>query len=282
MLGRKLASDVNREFLTWLSGTDEARPFFAFLNYFDAHEPLNPPPPFDRAFGQQFKSPKLTFNRATHWGVWPDMKKLSPPDRQALLDAYDAVVAYEDDQVGRLLDALDAAGKLSNTIVIVTSDHGEAFGEHGEFSHGGGLYWPVLHVPLIVSLPGRVPSHQRVTAPVSLIDLPATITDLTGLSSGSPLPGVSLANVWNTGGSASKAPSPVVSEHRRQPGPTLSVVANDLHYIREHKGNEELYNIAKDPAETDNLLQGASAVEYKEIVEAFRCSIQKDCGSRSQ
>jgi arylsulfatase A-like enzyme len=277
MLGRKRSDQVNGEFLRWLSRSED-RPFFAFLNYFDAHEPLDPPAPFDRAFGAPFRSPNLTFSRATHWGNWPNLEKISRPQLQVLLDAYDDVIAYEDDQVGRLLDELEARGRLANTIVIVTSDHGEEFGEHGAFSHGTSLYWPVIHVPLIVSFPGHVPPNRRIAEPASLIDLPATIIDMARLSPAAALPGESLSSFWQAAEHSRPARS-VRSELKGGPHPMHSIVRDRLHYTRSHKGVEQLYDIVDDPDETKNLIRNSS--DYSSELQAFRCMVAPGCAPGS-
>src|SRR5690606_4189905 len=128
--GRKYADDVNREFLEWL-GDGSDRPFFVFLNLFDAHHPYLPPPPFDTLFGPLLpgRDPGMVEGRT-----------FTPRELQAEIDAYDGGIAYQDRQLALLLEELERRGELENTIVIVTSDHGEEFGEHGVFTHGNSLY----------------------------------------------------------------------------------------------------------------------------------------------
>lgn len=94
-----------------------------------------------------------------------------------------------------MLDALGASGALDNTIIIVTRDHGEHLGEHGEFGHGSTLYPQVLRVPLVIAAPGRVPFGQSVTERVTLRDLADTIEHLAlGTTT---LPGSSLESYWD-------------------------------------------------------------------------------------
>jgi arylsulfatase A-like enzyme len=276
VLGRKRAADVNSEFLSWLSHVD-GRPYFAFLNYFDAHEPYDPPAPFNRAFGAPFKSSNVAFSRRDHFAVAVEPEKMSASERQAQIDAYDDGIAYEDDSVGRLLDELAARGRLENTVVIVTSDHGEEFGEHGLFGHGDALFWPLLHVPLIISYPARVPSNRRISDLVSLADLPATVAGLTGPGQEFPFPGTSLARRWSDAGGAVNSHAGVISELGRPHGTMRSVVANNIHYIREGDGVEELYNIASDPDEQRNLLLGEGAKLHDAELARFRCIIRPGC-----
>lgn len=234
---RKWAEDVNAEFLGWLDRSPADRPFFGFLNYYDAHTPY----PADRRFLDQVGG-----------------------DATKVVDRYDAGIARVDHHLGRLLDSLDRRGFLDNTIVVVTADHGELLGEHGLVKHGNALYRPLLHVPLVVIGRGRIPAGVRVAEPVSLRDVPATILELAGGAAGAALPGRSLARYW--AGHAelgAYSSSPVLSMvHRgiRTPpeepvtrGDMWSLVLGDWHYILNGDGGEELYHLAVDPAEARNL-----------------------------
>lgn len=178
--------------------------------------------------------------------------------------AYDGSIAWLDSELGKLFEALGARGRLDNTIVVVTSDHGEQFGEHGLMDHGNSLYRPLLEVPLVIVWPGRVPAGVRVDTPVSLRDLPATITDLVF---GQPtLPGRSLAGLWDD---SSMIPSPLLSELQegiRSPewlpvarGDLESLVVDDHHYIRNGDGREELYDLSADPEERRDLVGSEAA-----------------------
>ena len=182
---------------------------------------------------------------------------------QRSMDAYDGAVAYVDDQLGRLLDNLKGQGLLDNTIVVVTSDHGEQFGEHGLFDHANSLYRPLLHVPLVLSFPPRLPAGTRVRQPVSLVDLAATILDLIPAAGGPTLPGQSLAPHWDPE-SASRIQERFlfaeVSKGINLPawvpvskGRMLSVVVDGMHYIRNGDGTEEFYDFDRDLAESENL-----------------------------
>ena len=122
--GRKTAGDINQAFLDWLSDNDQ-RPFFAFLNYFDAHGPYMPPKPFELKFGT--KKPSIPSIRLHY--------EYKAEEIETLRDAYDSCIAYLDNEIGSLLDQLEERGVLNNTLVIITSDHGEHFGEHDLMLH---------------------------------------------------------------------------------------------------------------------------------------------------
>ncbi len=115
-------------------------------------------------------------------------------------DAYDDCIASLDQQLGTLFAGLTRWGLLERTVVIVTADHGEQFGEHGHFRHGNSLYEPEIHVPLVIVAPSGVPAGRVVPGPVSLRDIPATVVDLLGWRGESPFPGSSLARTWESPG----------------------------------------------------------------------------------
>jgi arylsulfatase A-like enzyme len=171
-----------------------------------------------------------------------------------------------------LLEALRNQEVLDNTLVVITSDHGEQFGEHGLFDHGNGLYVQALHVPLLLRLPGRVPADVRIPASVSLRDLPATVVDLVGL--GSELPGQSLAYWWTDSNGQPYAPRVVVAELERSgnaepwypvaKGDMTSLILDREHYIRQGDGREELYDFSVDPGEQQDL--SATLVSHETLV----------------
>jgi arylsulfatase A-like enzyme len=255
-LARKTAAEVNAEFFRWLP-TAAGRPFFVFLNYFDAHDPYDPPAPFNSSFGS---------GQQKFW-LGSAGPEYSPAELADLVDSYDGSITYVDDQVGRLLRTLEESGTLQNTLVIISSDHGEQFGERSAnlVNHGNSLYMSSLHVPLIIWYPPTVPAGRRISNPVTLRDIPATIADILKIPSLSSFPGTSLARFWNGSDSTSFVPSPplsAVSPHSHiQPGepahagPMRALVGDSLHYIRNGDGREELYNVVTDPWERVDISQ---------------------------
>jgi arylsulfatase A-like enzyme len=271
VLNRKTVEDINAEFLNWLSNTGQ-RPFFGFLNYMDAHEPYLPPEGFADRFGPPRKN--AVFEHSAVDAFRPAKWEMSPAEVQSEVAEYDGAIAYIDRELTQLIDELAKRGLLENTVLIVTSDHGEHIGEHRLFGHGNSLYRTVLGVPLLISFPGHVPAGAVVRKPVTLRDIPATVMDLIGSSSSSTFPGLSLSRYWQSKGDLgpdglviSEAGKRVFGAQRSwyplTKGDMRSIVSAGYHYIQNDNGDEELYDFAKDPAELDNLAvsnEGQSAM----------------------
>lgn len=255
---RRHAPAVSRDFLAWLDQKRD-RPYFAFLNYFDAHEPY-----FPRSRSGSMLWPGAKWTRFEHVvgleaGANAEVAEkwtLTPAEVAVHDSAYLEAAARADAEAGRLLEELERRGTLTNTIVVVVGDHGEQTGQRGRFGHLNGLYLPTLHVPLVVMGPG-VPNGARIAAAVSLRDLPATIVGLTGVAGNAPFPGSSLARHWSgsshsdtvfamlQGGYARQARYPI--GHGKE---MFSLTTTTHHYIRNADGTEELYRV-DDP--TGNL-----------------------------
>jgi arylsulfatase A-like enzyme len=230
---------VNQEVTEWID-RDRQRPFFAFVNYFDVHDPYGGPRDYPRT-------------------SWP---------QQSELDAYDNGVKYVDDYIGRLMEELGRRGLANHTLVVITSDHGEALGQHHLRTHGKALYWEQIHVPLVIWYTGHVPAGVTVTTPVTNAAIPATIMDLLGAGPQSPFPPSSLGALWQTGG-VPNWPEPLselahnaISDKEDQAARTLvptsstgsmkSLVTTRWQLITHETMGDQLYDWALDPAESNN------------------------------
>ncbi len=156
---QRAGSETVEQALAWLSA-DRERPFFAWVHLYDPHTPYAAPEPFRSRFPA------------------------------TMIGAYDAEIAATDAQLGRLLDALEIQGRLDETLVVVTGDHGEMLGEHGEQSHGFFIYEAATHIPVIVAGPG-VP-RRDVPDQVRIVDLMPTALELLHVAAPKPVQGVSL------------------------------------------------------------------------------------------
>ncbi len=272
--GRKGAEAVNREFLDWLSRRRQPeRPFFAFLNYFDAHHPYQLPETGIHRFTMR-EDDDREFDPGE--GAMQAFRRDASQSQIARdRDAYDDCIAELDEELGRLIDELQRRGVLDRTWVIVVADHGESFGEHaGVFHHGTSLYQTELHVPLVIVPPAAAdrPRRRVVDEPVSLRDLAATIVDGLGLQAGSPFPGESLL-ARTANGPARPTPTEPASRDRAlaevvpldglNPDPAqllelrwpmAALTDGDWKYIR-REGNvrEELFHSVRDPREQHDL-----------------------------
>jgi arylsulfatase A-like enzyme len=277
------ARGINDAFLDWLHrGRRQERPFFAFLNYFDAHDPYVPPAGYAGRFGIRPRT-RRDYQFLTDFAHLKTT--IAARDVVMARDCYDDCIAFLDDQLERLLAELQRQGLLDRTLVIITSDHGEGFGNHGAFGHGGNLFLDQIAVPLVILSPGAA-SGRIVADPVSLRDLPATVVDQLGLADGSPFPGHSLGSLWrSTPGQPPPEVTPAFSEIAHatafQPqapnglggrGFQMSLVALGRHYIRDSTGSERIYDLGRDPFETVNLTGSAQG---DQVVDTFRRMLLK-------
>ncbi len=162
----------------------DAGPVFLYVHYIDPHDPYSPPAPYDDAFNQHADSP------LRQPGVDARSLGATPEDQDWIgrsVDLYDGEVLFVDHQIGRLLGGLEDLGLLDDAVVIVTSDHGEEFLDHGGIEHGRTLYEEVLRVPLLMRLPNVATPGLVYDQPVGLIDLMPTILELAKVEK-QPLP----------------------------------------------------------------------------------------------
>src|SRR6266849_2825339 len=220
--------------LDWLSKNYQKK-FFLWMHLYDPHYPYRPPPPYSEEYKDRL---------------------------------YDGEIAFADAQVGRLIRFLKGKGLYRNTLIVLSGDHGESLGEHGEKTHGFFIYNVTMHVPLIIHLPGK-PATQTVADPVSLVDLMPTVLAATGLDIPSQVQGRSLLSALR---------GEKIDRDRTLYGETF---LPRLHFNwSELRGAEntkyhfidaprpELYDLVKDPDELRNLLP-----EKKAVAEEMRAKL---------
>ncbi|MBZ5599305.1 MAG: sulfatase-like hydrolase/transferase [Acidobacteriia bacterium] len=239
---RKRASVVNQEVVRWIDHTPQ-RPFFAFLNYFDAHGPYGLPRSYPRP-------------------AWPQSSEM---------DLYDDDIRYVDDNLGQLLEALQQRRLLNNTLVVITSDHGEGLWQHGLPTHGRALYRELIHVPLIFWYPGHIAPGLRVATPVTNASIASTVMELVGAQPQSGFPEPSLSGLWDAWGVPPEWPATLseLAQNRYEDGrdrsgnhqiPTSttgsmkSLVTPQWHLIVHEKLGGQLYDWASDPGESNNVV----------------------------
>lgn len=258
----------------WLGERAEARrPYFLFVHFYDPHVPYEPPAPFDRRYDPEWKGdPRVDWYRLqTH-----QRKEFvrDPTKRAHMLALHHGEIAYADEQAGRLLELLRARGDFEETLIVVTSDHGEELGEHEVFfDHGSTLYDTELHVPLIVKWPrtSGIAGGQRVATQVRSLDLASTVCEATGLAPGYTLSGRGLRELVEPAANAVREDRPAysfsdmpgnVSEYEldgraialRQSGRKL-IWTSEYWLDSERKAESwQLFDLAKDAREVQNLL----------------------------
>lgn len=229
----KTARPITDLLLPWL---DEHReePFFAFVHYFDPHEPYRPDPPFDRVWGEPTWAAEHELNGQKVTAALKDPKRLAdnlimPSEfqdagvdlqtyRNRELTWYDGSIREMDTELERLVERLRELGLDKSTLLVFTSDHGEEFFEHGLEGHGQSIYHELTHVPLVVHYPGVVPSGQVIDETVGLVDVMPTMLALSRLPIPEEAQGQSLTSLMKaTAGSGTWKPRPVFTDRPAAP-----------------------------------------------------------------
>jgi arylsulfatase A-like enzyme len=254
--GYRMAGNVNLEAFDLLQRVKaNQRPFFLFLNYMDAHQPYFPPPPFDVKYEGRDRT--LTYNQyfAIEFGALSGKRPYTDQDRRRDQSQYDGGIAYLDASLGDLFRQLRELGLYDNTMLVVTSDHGQSFGEKTLVGHGTSVYQEQVHVPLIIKYP-RLREAKVVDDLVSHIDILPTVLDALGYPVPKTLPGRNL-------GKAPTSPATVISESFpcdlfTQLSPRFrrterAVFRGAFKVITSTNGEHALYDLSKDPKEERNL-----------------------------
>jgi arylsulfatase A-like enzyme len=196
--GAALISETLEGWLSWRDRHEAGRkkPFFLFLNYFEAHLPYNPPEPERSRFlargaggpgGGDGGAGAGAVERLRRFSAREMVRQifgigsLTDGEFRIMSDLYDGEIAYVDRRIGEVVSALRRRRLLDATVVVVTSDHGEMLGEHGLVDHRLTLYEPVLRIPLVIRYPEAIRAGQRIDSPVLLQDLYPTLLRLAGI-----------------------------------------------------------------------------------------------------
>jgi arylsulfatase A-like enzyme len=216
------AEDVNREAFDWLDRQAKDAPVFMFLHYYDAHDPYAPPEPFATTFQE---------------------------------DPYAGEIAYADKCIGDVVAKLKSLGMYDSTLIVVTGDHGEMLGEHGEATHMYFIYQSALKIPLVFKPPGSR-TGQQIEDLASIIDIVPTVCALLGIDTPAGIEGKNLAGYFGQ-----EPPLPedrylyCESMHPTHYGANslVGLTSNEWKYIRTTR--PELYDLQNDPGEENNLFE---------------------------
>ncbi len=281
------AKEVVNRALDWLEDIDRDERFFLFVHFWDVHWPYLPPAGYEERFGGEPGERKWA--KAGYLQKYSDTTERYPEEgRRQTLALYDGAIRYADEEIDRLLATVDQREPYGDNVVMVFSDHGEEFGEHGSFGHGHSFYSEVIDVPMIVRCPGRLPAGRRIQELVATGDIPATLLELAGLGSQGQFlqEAVSLVELWGSSqASDSFAARRLIMESTRR-GPKRFGMAHRFYkyisrfsfhpYGRKKRWvtiREGLYDLRKDPAEKKNLLKGKTKPEIETIVREMRGDI---------
>jgi arylsulfatase A-like enzyme/Flp pilus assembly protein TadD len=220
-VSERRGEETSRLALEWLEGHGNER-FFLFLHYYDPHTDYAPPEPF-----------------ASRFPGYP----------------YAGEIAYTDHCIGRVIEGLKDLGLYDSTLIIITSDHGEMLGEHGELDHGYFIYQSAIRVPLIFRLPGRQ-KGGRIDGPVGIVDVVPTVCSILGIGAPDPLQGRDLSGSFD-GGEPPDQERHLYCESllatKYGANPLQGVVGDRWKYIRTTR--PEMYDLIEDPDEADDLAE---------------------------
>jgi arylsulfatase A-like enzyme len=270
----------------WLRERDSPG-FFLWIHYLEPHDPYAPPPPFNQTWDTgyrgrwRYRSGMLQRFRT---GLW-----LTAAEKRHLESLYDGEVSFIDHCVGRILQVLKETGLYDRSLVVVTSDHGEEFWEHGNVSHGHSLHRELLRVPLVMRFPEKIPAGTLVHGRFRLLDLSPTILGILGVPPGPEMQGTNMAAAVAAGSIDT----------------TLTAFGEALIYYGEQKalltdgwklvyvpesGKSELYSLATDPEELSNVAQAhpemrdsltAELLHWMEQSRAINHALPAETGSRA-
>ena len=228
-------------------------PLFVFLNYMDAHFPYVPPAPYNASFPG--RRPRLTQDDLEAEQTLISHDQGQPAGyRPHCVSQYDGGIAYIDAQIGKVIDWLKRENAYDNTMIVVTSDHGESFGERHRVGHANSAYQNLLHVPLLIKYPRR--AHPGVESrPASLIDVAPTILSAVQAPLPKAMQGRDLSGAAETRTIYGETfPCPVMQPPECPQGCTAKAIFEwPMKFITSSSGKRELFDLSADPDERRNL-----------------------------
>jgi len=267
--GRYEISSYINKLLSWLESI-KSRKFFLFIHTCDVHGPYNPPSPYFHLYMkshyERIKTPKgIQLEKL-------NTLELTSEEIKYIMAVYDGCINYVDDRLGELFEKLTHLGIDDNTIIIVTADHGEAFGEHGKLGHHGKPYIEELQVPLIMKGPG-IPRNRIYENWAQHIDIIPTILEILNIPQRKELQGRSLLPLMNNCDLEEGFKTYSFGQDKDKPQCpfSMSLRTKEWTYIMNQDGPDELYDRINDPKEQDNVIEKRPMIaqKLKEELEDF-------------
>lgn len=248
---------TNEKMQNWLAQSRRAAaPFFMFVNYMECHERYSPPYPYNRRFMPARFSPwrvaQLSTNKVE---ILAGPEKRRADDLEIMRALYDGALHYLDDKIGELVRFVEAQGMLDDTVLVVTSDHGDSLGEHGHLGHRMTLYEQLVRVPLIIRYPARFQPGSRAAQQVQLGDLHPTFLELAGADASD----LTANGFYSLLAPPEAVERPFTIAENTTPksldNMLVRMIRTDKYkYIWKSNQQHELYDLIGDPAEANNLV----------------------------
>jgi arylsulfatase A-like enzyme len=268
---------TRQDALEWLAA-DEGRPFFLFIHVFDPHEPYDAPLPFRDVFDPQYDGRLKAVSALSPSGSAVRVG-LTDRDRQYIKARYDAEIYYVDTVLEGLVAQLKERGLWDDTLLVVTSDHGEEFGEHGDWGHGKTLFPQSLAVPLLIKLPAQAHGGRRVLGLAGGVDIVPTILAALGVDAPAYLPGMDLLeSAVRTGRTSRQAHAAELWDigADRRGEPAYSIISEGFQFILPRAYAPEtqyLFNLREDPSGRTNLISSRL-----DVAERLRLMVEQRYG----
>jgi len=243
---RFVASDV----LEWLDERPEDRPFFLYVHTIDPHVPYIPPDDLLETYDPDPYDGPVDFTRDRELleKIKVGSLTLDARDRRRLEALYDGEITYHDVHMAAILDGLERRGLADDTMVVITADHGEELFDHGSVGHGHSVWQELLHVPLLVRIPGLTDGRRPVPDAVGLVDVMPTVLDVLGRPIPEDVDGRSLLPLLRGAGS----PAPRVSVSGFMYGWRTALVGR-YKLVQRTESRAMLFDLEADPGEEDDL-----------------------------
>ncbi len=244
--GRDNIKLANKRIIPWLKKYKDEN-FFMYIHYMDPHAPYSPPRPYKNMFPYDKKD-----------------------NNSKNISLYDGEIRFADEHIGKLFAKLKSLGIYDKTLIIITADHGEAFGEHGDYAHGHTIYQEQLWVPLIVKHVEHIPQGRIIETQVRSIEIMPTILDALNISYAGHLEGTSLLPLLRNKEEMNRYEDIFIEQNYNHEYILKGILRNNIWkyiFTEESKlrdvkklGAEELYNLVDDPGELNNLVRQEAKV----------------------